>query len=202
MKLLLRAKSNNWEKFNQRRKNKKFLAIRQEINRRDKYSCQYCNFRSTQLEVVNIDNDYNNNKVGNMASCCILCARCNLLDAYSIDYSGEDRIIYLPELSQEQLNHLCRAIFIKMSTGNEEESYNARMIYSQLQDRAGWLDERTGVQLSHPAMFVHYLNSNDHDNKVISRLRWLPAYESFSNYVDTWIKQYQADADLRSRELY
>lgn len=200
MKLHLRAKNNNWETFDARRKNRKFQAIRGEINRRDKFTCQYCHFRSTQLEAINVDGDYTNNKMGNLTSCCILCAQCNLLDAYNIDYKGDDKVIYMPELSQEQINHICRALFIKMTKGNEQESYNARMLFSQLQDRATWLDEKTEMQLSHPALFVHYLNSNDHDNKIIQRLRWLPSLSSYKEYVARWEKQYKADADLHTRD--
>ena len=200
MKLVLRAKSGNWEIFDQRRKNRKFQLVRQELTKRDKFTCQYCHFKSAHLEVTNVDNDFQHNRVGNMASCCILCARCNLLDSYKIDYSGEDKVIYLPELSQEQLNHLIRSLFIKMVKGEEEESYNARRIFSQLQDRATWLDEQTGVQLSHPALFVHYLDTEGHDNKLVQRLRWLPALSTFKEYVPVWLKQYQADLDLLARQ--
>ena len=200
MKLTLRAKSGNWEFFDQRRKNRKFQSVRQELIRRDKFTCQYCHFKSAHLEVMNVDNDFQNNRVGNLASCCILCAKCSLLDSYKIDYAGEDKMIYLPELSQEQVNHLVRTLFIKMLKGEEDESYTARRVFSQLQDRATWLDDQTGVQLSNPALFVHYLDSESHDNKLVQRLRWVPALSSFKEYVPVWVKQYQADLELLSRQ--
>jgi hypothetical protein len=62
-----------------------------------------------------------------------------------------------------------------------------------------WLDDQTGVQLSNPALFVHYLDSENHDNKLIQRLRWLPALSSFKEYVPVWLKQYQSDLELSGK---
>jgi hypothetical protein len=86
-----------------------------------------------------------------------------------------------------------------MVKGEEEESYSARRVFSQLQDRATWLDDQTGVQLSNPALFVHYLDAEGHDNKLIQRLRWLPALSSFKEYVPVWLKQYQSDLELSGK---
>lgn len=189
MKLTLQAFNNNWERFSSRKDNKLFKSIREKILKRDKYTCQYCRYRTPYLEVINCDSDYNNNTMKNLVAACELCAKCTLLDFYSIGYEGTDKIIYLPDITQEQLNHLCRIVFCKI-TLEGDVAYNAQMILSQLQNRAVWLDEKTKANLSQPALFVHYKSLKDSDMKLISQLRWLPSQESFAEYIPKWKEQF------------
>lgn len=186
MKLTLSARGNNWERFKQRKSNKLFNKIRSKIIERDKATCQYCRYSSQRLELINIDNDYSNNKEVNLAAACSLCARCSLLDRYSVDYRGGDKIIYLPELSQEQLNQLTRMLCCHMYGTSNDEIYNAKMVMAQLQDRANWLDEQAGCQLSHPALFVHYMDSGNSDKTLLNRLRWLPDPSEFAEEAAHW----------------
>ncbi|MDF2690149.1 MAG: icmJ [Gammaproteobacteria bacterium] len=199
MKLLLQGKTNNWEKFKQRKQSQKFKAVRAEILQRDKHCCQFCGYKTSLLEVLNADNDYANNKKSNLICACTLCAKCSLLDSYSLDYAGGDKIIYLPEISQEQLNQLCRVLFCQiMGAASGEIAYNAKMVLAQLQDRANWLDQKTGCQLSHPALYLHYLNGKTKDPALIAKLRWLPDIESYKEAIPIWQKEFNvvvAEAD-------
>ena len=161
--------------------------------RRDELKCCFCHFNSPKLEIINLDNDYGNNKKVNLISACELCAKCTLLDYYNLNYDGPDKIIYLPEISQEQLNQLCRILFCHMQGGDgdndsseNESAYNAKIVYAQLQDRAGYLDEKTKTNLSHPALFVHYQSSAKADPKLINRLRWLPSPDNCQDYIAAW----------------
>ncbi len=185
MKLTLQAYSNNWELFSTRKKNQSFLTVRKEILRRDQLRCQFCQFSSDTLEIINIDNNYEHNTKANLTTACELCAKCTLLDYYALDYEGKDKIIYLPELSQEKLNYLCRLLFCQ-DDANSEIGYNAKMLYAKLQDRAEQLNEKTQSNLSHPAMFCHYQHSKQKDNQLISRLRWLPAADSYQDCIKSW----------------
>lgn len=190
MKLLLQGKTNNWEKFKQRKQNATFRKVRADILMRDKHTCRFCGNRSALIEIINADNDYSNNKKANLVSACTLCAKCTLLDSYTLDYSGGDKIIYLPEISQEQLNQLCRVLFCQInSASNGEIGYNAKMVLAQLQDRANWLDQKTGCQLSHPALYLHYAHSGNADPTILTRLRWLPDIESYKDAIPTWEKE-------------
>ncbi|MDF2529265.1 MAG: IcmJ protein [Gammaproteobacteria bacterium] len=190
MKLLLQGKTNNWERFKQRKQSQTFRKIRADILQRDKSSCRFCGYKTALLEVVNADNDYTNNKKSNLICACTLCAKCTLLDSYNLEYSGNDKIIYLPEISQEQLNLLCRVLFCQASGGDSSEiAYNAKMVLAQLQDRANWLDQKTGCQLSQPALYLHYLHSSNKDPNLIAKLRWLPDMESYREAIPTWQKE-------------
>lgn len=185
MKLTLQAHNNNWERFNQRRQRPAYKKVRDKILHRDNFTCRFCQLRSDDLEVINYDGYYSNNVDKNLICACILCARCTLLDAYPLDYTGNDRIIYLPELSQEQLNQLCQVIFCKLQSSGEA-AYNAKMLLAQLQDRADWLDQRTDCKLSHPAIFVHYLQNQKRDLALVNRLRWLPDPQDYQAQAKHW----------------
>jgi len=189
MKLVLQAIGNNWEKFKQRKRSQVFMKIRAKILDRDKYACQFCRFESSSLEVINRDNNYGNNTESNLMSACSLCAKCTLLDFYNIDYAGKDKIIYCPELSQEQLNQLARILMCHMRGSESDEIYNAKMTMAHLQDRAVWLDEKASCQLSHPALFVHYMNAPKSDKTLVSKLRWLPDPTEYEAEIDHWRKQ-------------
>jgi len=190
MKLQLRAAHNNWERFVARKSRSVFKRVKAEINARDMYRCQFCNIKTMSLDLINIDNNYSKNTENNLVSSCELCAQCNLLDRYKIDYTGADQIIYCPQMTQEQINLLCRLLFCKMVSEDSEAVYNAKMIYAQLQDKAKWLDDKLSVKLSSPAMFVQYLQLNNHDPKIITKLRFLPSEESFKEYVSDWQKDF------------
>jgi len=186
MKLVLQAVGNNWEKFKQRKRNKVFIDVRKKILERDQYRCQFCEFESVQLEVINLDNDYGNNKEKNLVSACSLCARCTLLDSYSIDYKGRDKIIYCPELTQEQLNQLVRVLIAHMYGEGTDEIYNAKATMAQLQDRSLWLDEKAGCHLSHPGLFSQYINFPNSNKGLVNRLRWLPEATEHEQEVEEW----------------
>lgn len=186
MKLTLSAHGNNWERFKQRKRNKLFHKVRARVLERDKFTCQYCDFQSQRLELINIDGDYSNNKESNLVAACSLCARCTLLDRYNVDYDGGDKIVYLPELSQESLNQLTRMLCCHMHGTSNDEIYNAKMVMSQLSDRANWLDENAGCSLSHPAIFVHYMGSSNSNKQLLSRLRWLPDPTDYDQEVAHW----------------
>ncbi len=187
LKLTLSGELNNWEKFKARKRNPKFLEIRHKVIHRDKDTCLFCGYQGRTLEVVNEDNNYANNTPRNLVTACVFCARCLLLDSYKLDYSGADRIIYLPEFSQTELNILARVLFIEAGQeGNTEGGYNAKTILAQLLDRATLLDEKAGASLSHPGLFLMYLNSDKKNTDLIKRLRWLPDPKEYMDAIKIW----------------
>lgn len=188
IKLMLGGKLNNWEKFKARKRNKTFVEIRHKIIARDKEKCVFCNYHGRTLEVINLDNNYANNVPRNLATACVFCARCTLLDYYKLDYAGADRIIYLPEFSQPEVNTLCRALFIEASMGDtgSEGAYNAKSILAQLLDRATLLDQKAESKLSHPGLFLFYMNSESANPELIKRLRWLPDPSDYADAIKLW----------------
>jgi intracellular multiplication protein IcmJ len=187
IKLSLSGELNNWEKFKARKKSKTFNEISNKILRRDKETCRFCGYQGQTLEVINYDGNYKNNTARNFITACVLCARCTLLDHYKLDYTGGDRIIYLPELSQGKLNALCQILFAEAAgDANSEGTYNAKSVLAQLLDRANFLDETAGCQLSHPGLFLYYLNGQKKNADLISKLRWLPDPLEYPDAIKIW----------------
>ncbi len=187
IKLKLGGELNNWEKFKGRKRNKTFLEIRAKILRRDHDTCCFCNYHGDALEIINYDGNYQHNTPKNLITACLFCARCTLLDFYKLDYNGNDRIIYLPELPQAQLNVLCRILFCEMTgEAGDESTYNAKTILAQLLDRANFLDEKAACKLSHPGLFLYYLNGQNKNEALISKLRWLPEPQGYEDAIKIW----------------
>jgi intracellular multiplication protein IcmJ len=194
IKLSLSGELNNWEKFKARKKNQAFLTARNKILARDHETCKFCGYQGRALEVINYDNNYSNNKPGNLITACVFCARCTLLDSYKLNYEGGDRIIYLPEMSQTSLNTLCRVLFVEAAGEmTNEGAYNAKAILAQLLDRATLLDKNVGATLSHPGLFLFYLHSEKKNPAFVSKLRWLPDPREYAATIEIW----QAEADLK-----
>lgn len=191
MKLTLHASPNNWERFQGRKQNELFKKVRAKLIKQKDFTCEYCQFKTPYLDIVNIDQDYNNNVMTNFATACVLCVKCRFMDAYKLDYAGTDKIIYCPELDQAQIIHLCRVLFCKIAQGGDA-AYNAKMILAQLQDRATFLDTKANCQLSNPAMFATYLMSREKNLGVLPLLKWLPSEEEYSNFIPHWQEQFEA----------
>jgi intracellular multiplication protein IcmJ len=70
---------------------------------RDKYTCQCCGFRSEQYQNVAPLG-------GRLAVVCPFCDACLALD--KAGQTGAGALVWLPEISQVDLNHLMRAIYV------------------------------------------------------------------------------------------
>lgn len=133
---------------------------------RDKYKCYYCGFVSKKYqEIHHLNDDHDDNSKDNLVTVCPLCHQNFHLDTSSTTNGG--KIIWLPEFSQQELNYLCRAIFIAMEAAdqadnNKEETVGfakiARMLQSSLEERALVLDQHfRGGKCSDPAIFANVL---------------------------------------------
>ncbi len=75
--------------------------------KRDDFTCRFCGFRSTQFQRVipwSVKGDLP------YVTACTFCEQCVFLDRAGAMGSGH--LIWLPEISQLELNHLMRAIYI------------------------------------------------------------------------------------------
>lgn len=78
---------------------------------RDNYTCQFCGYKSEYFqEVHHLNHNHKDMSPNNLVCACPLCHRNFHLPALHAANFAE--IIYLPELSQAELNHICRALAI------------------------------------------------------------------------------------------
>lgn len=89
----------------------KFKDVWDSVWQRDNYKCYFCNFESKRhQEIHHLNSDHEDNSLDNLVTICSLCHQNFHLDTVSTTNGG--KIIWLPELNQQELNYLSRAIFI------------------------------------------------------------------------------------------
>tara|TARA_Y100000768_G_C23945513_1_gene667384 strand:+ start:425 stop:1048 length:624 start_codon:yes stop_codon:yes gene_type:complete len=189
--IVLTARRNNWRAFMTRKSNKNFKKRRVQILQRDENTCRYCGFHSDKYqEVVNIDHDYKNNTMENMATACVFCAQCFFLDSLTLDNNSGGTIIYLPEFSQADLNHFCRILF---SALDKESAYKSKLqsAFLSLKDRSAPVENCFGPESSCPQVFGQglidaYLDDEQLNHPLLQNLRLLPARNMFNKQIQYW----------------
>jgi len=153
----LSATASNWRLFSVRKADPAFLSFQEKIFKRDQHTCQFCGFQAKQFqEVVNIDGDFRHNKMQNLATACRFCAQCFFIESVGKTDFGNGTLIYLPEMSQTELNALCHVLFAKMVM-NLQGALDARNIYRSMKLRSKVIEKHLGEGYSQPALYGHML---------------------------------------------
>jgi intracellular multiplication protein IcmJ len=180
----------NWMIFNGRKRDKAFHPLRDRIFQRDNYTCQYCGFQAREhQEVVNLDGDYHNNRMSNLATSCIFCAQSRFLSAVGIAYGG-GKLIYFPELSQAEINSFCHVIFCAMMNRTGYLS-SAQAAYRNLRLRAQPVEKKFGTNSSNPAVFCRLLLNQktvnaENNQPLLQNVRLLASYTKFKTQLSDW----------------
>lgn len=83
----------------------------EKILKSDNYTCRFCGFRSAQYQrVVPFD--------GSHVTACSFCEQSLFLERAGLMGSGT--LIWLPEISQAELNHIARAIYVAKASENSD----------------------------------------------------------------------------------
>jgi intracellular multiplication protein IcmJ len=96
---------------------------RQRIFERDNHTCQYCGFQSKKFNLVHVlDGEKGKARSDdNLVTSCIFCHQCFHLDHIGDMKSGV--LIWMPELTQAQVNHVARSIYVaRISQGPMAET--------------------------------------------------------------------------------
>ena len=186
--LELSIDTHRWPVFNGRKSDSNFKAVQQKIFRRDNYTCQFCSFQAHEhQEVVNLDGNYRNNKISNLVTACLFCTQCHMLDVVGMSLGG-GKLIYLPELAQNELNSLCHVLFCAMTN---KTSYfdTAQAMFRNLRFRSQLVEEKYGKGTSDPNNFSQLiLNSGmtQYQYQLLEGLRLLPSYARFKDQLEDW----------------
>jgi len=181
-----------WRLFIARKADEKFLKFSQRVLERDVYTCQFCGFQARQFqEVVNLDMNYHNNKLSNMVTACCFCTQCFFLEAIGKGDYGGGTLIYLPEISQPELNGLCHVLFCAIANATDYRM-DAQNIYRTLKMRSKLVEQKLGEGMSNPSLVGQALVQASTDLKTspnppwLSMLRLLPARAKFSKQIEAW----------------
>ena len=138
-------------------------------------SCYFCQTQVNQYYIVNIDHNYSNNKMDNMALACHFCSYVQLMDLAQLNDYPQQEIIYLPHKSQAELNrhyHQWQHMMLERSG-----LFDIKEAIAELTD----LKQHVGQLLGFQGGFDDYLglfSQNYVDNhSLLSHLRWLPSVE-------------------------
>ncbi len=195
------AQRGTWRSFYARKSNKNFLALKTRILQRDNYTCRFCGFYAKEFqEVVNIDQNYKNNTLDNMATACCFCTQCFFLDAVGFDGSSGGVMIHLPEISQADLNNFCRVLFCSM---DKESAYKGKLqsVYMSFKDRTKEIVNCYGPDSSDPRVFGQglldaSLTKEQMQHDVLKHIRLLPSKRAFTTQIDYWKKTVFAKVPL------
>lgn len=189
--LELAANLAGWRLFVRRKTDKAFLPIQKRIFARDAFTCQFCEFQASDYqEIVNIDGNYTNNKLSNMVTACCFCVQCLFLQTAGLDDQSGGQLVFLPELTQGELNSFCHVLFCAMSSSTDYQPV-AQSIYRSLKFRTQLVEQRFGQGMSSPAMFgqamLEYELRTPNAKLVIPQgIRLLPSNLKFAKQLDKW----------------
>ena len=189
--LQLMASPGSWRLYSARKADPRFKKFEQKIYHRDRHTCQFCGFQAKLYqEVINLDGNYQNNRAENMATACCFCSQCFFVESVGVGGYGGGTLIYLPELTQPELNSLCHVLFcaITNDTGYKD---SAQTIYRSFKFRAQVVEEKFGEGTSNPAILGHLLIDTGHfaddiATKLFENIRLLPSRAKFRKQIEHW----------------
>lgn len=128
---------------------KQFQQVRKPVLEAANYSCQFCGFQSSKYqEVHHLNDDHNNNDRRNLACTCPLCHQVFHIGLAGMRDGGE--IIYLPELTQAELNQL--SLIMWLVTENEATQFKGqaeRQAFERLKNVAKVAEGLLGTRRGH-----------------------------------------------------
>ena len=112
--LVLSAKATAWrvQDENSESADSEFRVVRPKVLERDDNTCRFCGFKDkgTYIQVHHRDDDHHNNRMDNLVTACMHCHACFHIGLWGM--KGEATIVYLPEIEQWELSHMCRSIMV------------------------------------------------------------------------------------------
>lgn len=183
-------------------KYKKYGSVWKSVWERDGYKCYYCENSIKDIpEIHHLNGNHSDNSKDNLAGICTLCHQSHHLDIVSTTNGG--RIIWLPELSQQELNYLCRALFVAQEQA-EQALINkteipgfakvAKNILSSLEERVLILEQCfKGGNCSDPGVFANVLLNLPEDKyekrgETLYPFKLLHSKTRFNKHVKVWEK--------------
>ncbi len=190
--LTLAAMPGNWRLFAARKADPAFLKFGERVFIRDNHTCQFCGFQARQYqEIVNLDGNFYNTRLSNMVTSCCFCTQCFFLEAVGKSDYGGGRLIYLPEITQADLNGLCHVLFCAIANASTYRT-DAQNIYRNLKFRSQLVEQELGEGMSNPRMLGQVLIETEVkaidkvDQQILTKIRLLPSRAKFNVQIEAW----------------
>lgn len=189
--LKLIASAGSWRLYSARKADQRFKSFELKVLQRDAYTCQFCGFQAKLFQdIVNLDGNYNNNKLENLVTACCFCAQCFFIESVGVGGYGGGTLIFLPELKQTELNSLCHVLFCAITNDTGYKS-SAQDIYRNFKFRSQIVEEKFGEGTSDPAIFGQLIIdadvvATDMPAKFFKNIRLLPSRAKFRKQIEQW----------------
>lgn len=189
--LKLAASPGAWRLYSARKADVRFKAYEHKVFQRDRYTCQFCGFQAKLFQdVINLDCDYSNNRLSNLVTACCFCAQCFFIESVGVGGYGGGTLIYLPELTQAELNSLCHVLFCAITNDTGYKS-SAQNIYRSFKFRSQLVEEKYGEGTSDPAIFGQLMIDSGVAKKEVvdglfKNIRLLPSRAKFRKQIEQW----------------
>ena len=194
--LKLAASLSSWRLYYLRLQDKNFRTLSHKLYEEADYTCAYCGFKAySYLSIVNQDGNYLNNRYANLKVACPFCAQCGFIENVGVSGFGGGSLIYMPEITQSQLNMTCHSLFAALCMGGRFADV-AKASYRDLKLRSKVVENNLGKGMSRPAtlgqlmMDAPIMRQGEHDmGDLLKDLRLLPAFTSFTAETLVWSRQ-------------
>lgn len=189
--LKLVASSGAWRLYSARKSDPRFQLYEKKVLQRDQYTCQFCGFQAHVFQdVVNLDGNYSNNKLDNLVTACCFCAQCFFLESVGVGGYGGGTLVYIPEMTQSELNVLCHVLFCAITNDTGYKS-SAQTIYLGFKVRSQQVEDKFGEGTSDPAIFGHLMidSGTVEPEKMVQMMhgiRLLPSRARFRLQIESW----------------
>lgn len=191
LSLFISARRSSWRMidWHANESDGRYAAVRKTILERDDYTCRFCSFKSPKYQHIHhVNHDHGNNKPENLVTACPLCHQCAHLGLSGVHSSGV--IVYVPEVSQADLNNMARACFVAVHNGGKHEQA-ARDLYTALERRSEVIEEYFGPGTSNPSAFGQAFVEMKPDEYASRKtrmpgLRLLPRMQAFGAEIAFW----------------
>lgn len=170
-------------------KSKVMLKVRDNILKRDNYTCQGCGWYSPEYQEIHHRNhDHSNFKESNLETLCPLCHQ--VFHPSSASISGGGYMIWLPEMSQTDLNKLLFGIFVVLKSGSSHPLFQiTKSVWGILETKKIFLDNRIGK--SDPGVYGQLLlrmSPEDYENRRVTMapIKMLANPSRFETEIEYW----------------
>ncbi|MFA6302732.1 MAG: type IVB secretion system protein IcmJDotN [Legionella sp.] len=189
--LKLMATPGSWRLYSARKVDERFKEFEKKVFLRDRYTCQFCGFQARLFqEIVNLDGNYTNNKLSNLVTACCFCSQCFFIESVGVGGYGGGTLIYLPELTQAELNSLCHVLFCAITNDTGYKS-SAQNIYRSFKFRSQLVEEKFGEGTSDPAIFGQLMidsgvKTEEVRSQILKNILLLPSRAKFRKQIEKW----------------
>ena len=163
---------------------------RQKVLARDDFTCVFCSFRSPKWqEIHHLNDDHSDFSLSNLATACPFCHQCFHLGLAGSTAGG--LLIWLPEMSQVELNHLSRALFVAMRDDKSKIYAAASGLYMSMESRGVFMDQHFAAGASDPGVLGQAflkMKSDTYEKRAdyLKNIRLLPQRSRFEPQVKYW----------------